>query len=331
MRIHRAPIHLIAIWVLLAIPRISHADTPATTSLLSDTPLPGTYGEAIRDAQNYFEQGRFGQALDLYQHAFRLKATAKAALGELRAAEQLGEYVHARQLVETIRQRFRRTLTPQDKDTLHESEKRLSTRTARLHFTLDPASATVTLNGEPWNSSQQFLLPGTYVYYVAATDHQPVEGQVNVVAGEQRTLTLKLEPTTNRGDADSRLLDAALPPQRVEYTAEGGLMWTWVAAGATVVFAGSTILFYLLADAELDDLTSGCAADACNTAEAQRRLSASPGETFETLTNVSLGLTIAGAVTTAILAVVEWPSDATPEASPQLELAPTGIRFHGHF
>ena len=90
-------------------------------------------------------------------------------------------------------------------------------------------------------------------------------------------------------------------------------LWTWVVLGATGVFAASTVAFALLGKSAYDDVDKACGPGKCGRTEIDHRIDDSSVTTYQTLTNVGIGLTAAAAVTTAVVFVIE--GNAEPSES----------------
>lgn len=305
-------------------------EAPAFDPVLRDVPLPSTYGEAMASAADLARDGQLGLACDYYFHAFRLQRTPRAALAMLDCSMELGDFLRARDVTDTLHRDFMPQLTRDERAHVARQQQLAERQLAAVEFQVTPQQATVVVDGIVWSRRRQFLLPGHHTYAVDAPDHALAEGTLQVAAGETKALPIVLHPTTNAGRETGRLLDAAIPPSRV-MTTEGGLEWTWVALGSTVVFAGASVLSYALAESELSDFEKVCGNGMCTEPLAKAWLSTSPGETYEVLTNVSLGLSIVSAVTTCVLLVVEWPREVESDGVASIRLGPGSVRLDMQF
>lgn len=295
------------------------------SDVLQNVPLPDTYLESMSEARRAADEQRWAAASDLYGHAHALRPTSDALIGVMQSAAELGDHLKALQVARRLMETFGGRLSAAQRDTVAHVQRTAQAQVATLTFRIEPAGeATLYLDGkvtEYLGAGPLHRYPGPLAYEVEALDYQRVEGKLQLRAGEQRTLRVRLEPTTNTGAASMRLLDVALPP-REQGGAEGGLYWTWWALGGSALMFTSSVVFYYLGEAELDDLLSQCEAARCFTADAQAALDDSPGETYEVMTNVTLGVGIVAAVAGVVLMVVEWPSD--PDGHARMRPIPGG-------
>lgn len=298
--------------------------------VLVGAPLPATYEESLEDARGYASKGRWGLASDLYEHAYAQRETQVAMLGIAEAAMHLKDHLRVLRATALLQSRFFKTLTSAESRAVASWESQARANVASVDFVLKPKGASVFIDGKPASASAQYLLPGVYSYSVEAAGHEQEDGTLTVAAGETRTVNVALLPTTNTGVESARLLDAAVPPVRVRRK-EGGLVWTWVALGGTVVFFASAIVMDQLAEDKLGDLLATCEDERCGRVRAVSLVDDSGGETLETLANVSIGLGIAGAVATGVLMVIEWPREVETDEVVQLRLGPSGLGLRAAF
>lgn len=100
--------------------------------------------------------------------------------------------------------------------------------------------------------------------------------------------------------------------------------FAWISAGASAAFIGLAAGFWLLGDGEHDELADSCGARGCTDEE----IDASNLHTFDVLTNLSLALSIAAAVTSVVLFVVEGRQGGDAVA---VSVSPQGLRLQGSF
>jgi len=89
-----------------------------------------------------------------------------------------------------------------------------------------------------------------------------------------------------------------------------GLKYTWVALGASALFGGGAVAFWFLGDKKLSSLDDKCKARASGDSPCSKgNTKTDKIELYETLTNVSIGVSAAALVTTGILMGLEWPRE----------------------
>jgi hypothetical protein len=299
---------------------------------LSETPLPRSYADSMTQADAAYTAKRYGAALDLYEHAHGLEPSEKLPLlGIARAASMLDDPLHAMRVLDELRGP---QLTNLDKAELAEVNRlveRSRAAIAEITFDIMPRGATLYVNARPTPHSASApvrLLPGSYAIEVEAPEHRRLEQMLQVRRGDQRELRLELLPMTNTSAETTRLVDSALPPNRVTRTV-GGHFWTWIALGATGVFFGGAGLFHALAENEREELLWSCRFRQCDLAGAVAQLDDSPGDPFETVSKVSLALGVVAAAATVVLFIVEYPREV--EVTSFLRPGPDGMRLQASF
>lgn len=150
------------------------------------------------------------------------------------------------------------------------------------------------------------LNPGPHRLVVARAGERSLLRELDAAVGARITLVFADEEPEPRAPAATSG-PTAEPKRRA--AGGSGLLWTWVAGGATVALAGGTIAFGALAvdehDRYVDQRAQGMGAD-----EARRA-----GRRDQLIANAGIGVTAAAAVATLVLALIEGGQDARERAS----------------
>ena len=219
----------------------------------------------------------------------------------------------------------------QTRDAAHEELLQVAPRVARLTLTVPgaPASAVVRVNEREVPVAALGIaipvMPGSLRVTFDALGYEHEERTIDVAAGSEGTLGIVLR---RRRDDEGHTQVAVrrpvtpLPPApRRGFSRDLG----WIGVGVTGLGVIGFGAFYALSNARFDDLTQRCAAAGC--------ASLPPGDidggrTLQTMTNVSIGVGVAGAATAVILFVVGRPRTAPPVA---VSVGPSHVGVAGVF
>ena len=311
----------------------SEPETGSETEAGSET---APYEGVIDEALGHYQRRQWELAHEAFARAHALLPNARTERGMALSAYYAGDYLAAAEGFERALADSRRPLTEVQRVQARELMTTARRHLGRVAIVVEPADADVQLEGRalpPAHRDDVLLLPGNYRVRVTAPGHAESVQRVDVGAGDKLIVRIDLE-----------LLERHEPvppvavPARVEHTtvvyeaAEAGVPWPWIAAGATVVSALGAGTFALLGNEEFRDLESRCRIEGCDEARRRTLWDDSDVESYETLTNVALVVTAAGAVTTATLFLLDL--DAPSERAGgrvQLRLAPGAVGLSGRF
>ena len=181
--------------------------------------------------------------------------------------------------------------------------------------------AEISLDGKPIGKAPIldliWAVPGSHQVTARHPSMAPAIEDIEVNASWVHTVVVSLQPLAKvvaeepvrpkpRPAAEAELVKQPPPEEHpVERPARGVRTWTWVAAGAAVVFAGSATYFGLSMQSKYDSLNSSCgsAAGASYTGCSQGDID---GVLLRrNLANVSWGVAAAAAATAGILFFIE--------------------------
>lgn len=247
------------------------------------------------------ELGRLGEAVLAYEDAVVLAGT--------QAAER-PEYAQAR-------------------DAAAAELAELAQRVGRVRVEVLPADvhATVRMNGAALPDANGVrawpAAPGPVTVEVSAPGYVTARRDVTVSAATEVRVAVTLEkPADPRVDVGNEAISPAESPSDTDggVGTAGVLAWTSVAVAA--VGTAGFVLFYLLADGQQDDYRAACVDQPC-TDGAHADL-ASTGETYQTLTNVSLVTGLVGLAAAAVFFIVDGGDDPSSEHATGVRARVTG-------
>jgi hypothetical protein len=167
------------------------------------------------------------------------------------------------------------------------------------------------------------VMPGVVRITIEASGYEPEERSTEVAAGREATVgvVLRRRPQSEGMTEVGSLRRPESPPAR--RGPRRSLAWIGVGVGAAG-FAGFAA-FYALASGRDDDLAARCPAGGCAGIDPAE---VDGGRTYQLLTNVSLGLGIAGAAAAVTLFVIGRPAEAPPIA---VSFGPRSVSVGGSF
>jgi tetratricopeptide (TPR) repeat protein len=267
------------------------------------------YDAFVREAVAEYNAGSWGEARLLFGKAHELDPNARTWRGMGLSDYESKRYVEAIDELQAALESSIKRLTEAQRAEVERVLER-SRRFVAIYTLRMPSDATeLRLDGVaimPTSDGTLRLNPGAHALSVRRASGERIERAFHAEVGGRGTLELESEQPVIR---DSRASEA---PARAD---EGGRVWTWIAAGATVALGGATLAMGLLA------------VDANDTFKARARAgeptrgAKDDGQRYQLLTNIGLGVTAAAAITTAVLFVVEGASDdAAPMQARGLQL-----------
>lgn len=303
-----------------------------------DVAGPPGYAEAIREAVDHYSAQRWRLAQKAFARAHALQPSARTYRGLGLSAFYLDEFAAAREAFEQALADTRRPLSEEQKRALSELLLETTSLTGRIELHVEPRSARVELDGVVTEASVLFVDRGAHVLSVRAEGYVAQRTTLAIEGGEQRSLNLTLEAQASEPAAAAQPAPepaAPAPPRaivREDHPApadEGGRVFTWIAAAAVPVFAGTAGLIWLTGQNELDAVKDDCQRDGCDAAEGARRLEASSVDAHETWTNVCLVASGVALATATVLFFVEGQPGARSEV--ELGAYRSGALLRGQF
>jgi hypothetical protein len=274
----------------------------------------------LKAGAQHYQQGAFADALEEFTQAYAVFPSPKLLFNIGQATRELGRPVDSVDAFEKFL-----VQSPDAASELVAEAKRsiaeLSPKTGKLLIDCPLAGAEITVDGKPVGRTPLVDLirvsPGSHQVTATHPGATPAIENVIVTAGTVQTLVMRprslaeasvmlAAPSTVAPPSPGPALDA----QRTDAPAadEGWLLgrkWTWVAAGATVAFAGGATLAGLMMQSKFDDLNKDC-----GSAAGANYTGCKPGD-FDALdrrknvANAFWGLTAAATVATGTLFFLE--------------------------
>lgn len=284
-----------------------------------------SYDALIRDAVDEYHAGNWAEAHVLFEQAHALSPSARTFRGLGLADFELKQYAAAVHELEAALSDGERPLDPQQRSEVTRVLGRARLFTAEYRLIVPAGTDQISVDGkaQPIAASGRLLLdPGAHVVAVRSPSGAEERKQVEAEVGARGELRFDATIPAAESSAPDIAPSAAAPNSRsagpvmdAGETHPHGRFWTWIAVGGTGLFLASTLTFALLTKSEYDDAKrftehcSDCTAMQIRDAEA-------PARRYQTLTNVSIGLASAAAVTALVLYFVEpgASSQATVEA-----------------
>jgi hypothetical protein len=306
------------LWLLLAV--------AGSTGLQAQE--PASYEAVIRDALEEFGRQHHLEAYALFSQAHQLQPNARTLRGMAACSFELRKYARALTEIRAALEEQHKPLDPTQRKEALELIRRAEQFVGRVQLELEPADAQASIDGIPVDAAQlQELDAGTHALRVRRDQYETEDRRLEIVGGQAETLRITLYPFGTAAPAVAAAPAAGVPaaqPPEPPANEPRGRLWTWVALGATGAFGVTTLAFGLKANSAYDSVDEQCPALTCTAAETERAIDDSHVTTFQTLTNVSIGLTAAAAATTLVLLFAEKPS----ESPPALSVGPGGAQLH---
>jgi hypothetical protein len=295
-----------------------------------------SYLRLLRDGVEEFGLGNWGEARLMFLRAHEIAPTARTYRGLGLCDYELRHYVDAIAELEAALSDPRRPLTPELRSQVEPVLGHAREYVARYKLRLPAGVTSLDVDGKsrqlPANG-ELLLDPGEHTLQVKLSNAAPIERAVTANVGAREELTLL--PPSDASVSDSTTaapppLSAALMPTEAEsVTPENSpRVWTWVAAGLTGAFGAGVVGFGLAAHAKnvayKDQARMGVTPDA----ELKRT-----GQTFETLTNISIvGCALSGAAAVTLFFVEGRPtSRERSNVALQAGVTPTGAYVRARF
>lgn len=276
------------------------------------------YEVVIRDAVNEYNLGNYAEASVLFERAHQMRPSARTLRGKGMCAFELKHYVAAVEAFSAALENQTRPLSDEHRAEVARLLERARAFAASYELTTPAGVTQIEVDGEARALPPGPLLldPGRHALAVTTPSGERIEHELEAEVGAHGHVAFESRaPDTHPAPAPSA------GPQRV---------FTWVALGATGVFAVGIVGFGLAAKGEHDDfvrLSNAC--DGCSSSAVKSARSS--GQTLQTLTNVSIALTGVAAAATAALFVLEPGWHAGERSDVSWSVGPSGVQLKGRF
>jgi hypothetical protein len=269
----------------------------------------------IADAVAEYDAGHFEEARALFRRAHAQAPSARTLRGIGMASFELRDYVEASRSLAAALEETRHALTPEQRQHVEGLLARAQTFVGRFTLRLEPADATLVVDGQPASREADgtLLLPfGRHVVGGRCPSCAPLERAIEVLGGERQAIELVLAPQASVRSAPG----ADPPPLRIEASGARSPAVYWFGGAALVSAAGAVAagLWWHDRAGELD--TCNAAGTDCKNQPTIARQSH-----LATGTTLALG---AVALTTGVIAAALWPHHE-PAHTVACAPAPQGI------
>lgn len=255
----------------------------------------------------HYRAGRHAEALDSFRASYELAPSPNSRLFIGRSLRQLGRLGDAYgELILAATEAEQRAATdpryePTAAAARTEAEE-LEPRIARITVEMaePPPRLRVTVAGRDFTAAGLGVAvpvdPGEVEIEAQAPGHAPFRATHALEAGDSIEVTVSMDPTA----AAEATEPSPLPPEERTGGSAAGIAG-WASVGVAAAGAAAFVVFFLLADARFDSLSEECLPAAC---PPDRSDDIDEGRTFQTMANVSLGVTIGAAALGTVLLLV---------------------------
>lgn len=291
-----------------------------------------TRGAALYEAHDY------AHALEEFRASVALFGSPNTRLYLARCLRELGRFDEAvpefeRAAHEAGDRAAREPRYRQTRDAAQAELAQAEARVGRLTLTVTdvPANATVRVNAREVPVAALGIaipvMPGAVAVVVEAPGFEREERQVDVAVGREATLGIALRALPAVAASAPVVAPAVASPPTDAAPSRGGppRALGWIGVGVAALGAAGFATFYSLASSRFDDFGQRCPVTPCPTIS-QDELDT--GRTYQTLTNVSIGVGIAGAAAAVTLFLVGRPSRPPPV---QVGVGPRSLVLGGTF
>ena len=170
------------------------------------------------------------------------------------------------------------------------------------------------------------VMPGTAEVLVETPGHAPVREQVQVAAGERKSVTIDAA-----ADAPAAVTSAAAPaPEESDDSRAKLRPFVYVAGGVAVAGLATFLVAGAMANGTYSDLKDACGAGPCPPGHAD---DISSGNTQQTIANVGLVVFVVAAAATVTLFVVSSPKKDAPAnaVTARVTAGPSFVGLQGAF
>lgn len=311
-------------WVLVCI----HCSIHSVMGQEVHEARPVEYARLVQDAVTEFNAGKWAEARALFERAHELQPNARSFRGLGLSAIELRRYAEAAVELRAALEDERQPLTAELRPQVEEALQRALNYVGVVDIHLEPANASVLLDGRKVAAIGLRLSIGDYRLQASAPGYHPTELALHVNGDKHQSVELSLTPIERHGEHAHRLRE----PTQAGSGWQGPVGWVAVSAGGIgIVMSG---VFGLLHSSALEKRRSICPSSLnCSVYEHLR---------VEHLTKVAeqhrdwalVSLAVGG--TFVLGGVLLWFSkpagqDKALTVQPALGLDVVGARISGHF
>jgi len=281
----------------------------------------------LKEGAKLYEKGALAPALEKFDQAYAAYPSPKLLFNIGQASRDLGRLAEAM----TAFERFLSEATDAPVDMTTEAKKSVG-KLGKLRIQCATAGAEVSLDGKPVGvapiADLIWAMPGKHQVTARSANYAPAIEDVEVNANWVHTVVITMQPLASPvavtpapvvppPPAAKPPVPAALevqaespppPPEPVKETARRGRVWTWVAGGAAVVFAGTAGLLGWSMQSKFDSLNKSCGSLSTSSSTPCSQSDIDGVLLRRNLANVSWGLAAAAAATAGVLFFVEGHS-----------------------
>jgi hypothetical protein len=218
---------------------------------VSGSTLASGYEALVRDGADEFTRGNFAEARALFEQAHAKQPSARTLRGLGLCAYELKHYRQAISELEAALTDQRKPLSDAQRVEVRTAIDKARRYVGTLRLELEPADATLSVDGQPTASREIELDAGDYVLTASAPGYKSGEQRVSVGGGQQLTVRMVLTPIESRepGHTPSAQREASLPPGGRDEAA-GTRPWPWVVTGVSgaVMIGGGVLLALAMSD-----------------------------------------------------------------------------------
>jgi hypothetical protein len=292
------------------------------------------YARLLRDGVQEFGLGNFGEARLLFSRAHEITPTARTYRGLGLCDYELRHYVNAIEELQAAMSDPRRPLTPDLRTQVEPLLERARQYVGRYRLRVPPGVSNVKVDGKvrplPAPGAELLLDPGPHSLEIRPSTGPAIERELNVEVGAREELALlpvAPAPQPVAAPREEQPVQLFAPPlAATEPTAPAAAsprVFTWVAVGLTGAFGAGILGFGLGAKAKnnayKDQIDMGLVPDP--------ELKSS-GQTFETLTNISI---VGCALSAAAAVTLFFVEGGKREPQLQAGVVPGGAFVSGRF
>lgn len=290
-----------------------------------------------------YEARSFGPALDEFRASLALYGSPNTRLYVARCLRELGRLDEALPEFErAMREAADRAPTDPryaaTRDAAQTEMLAIADQVGRLTLTIPDAPSGVVVRVNDREIPREALgvafpvMPGHVRIVVESAEHETEQRETEVAAGREVTVgvVLRRRPESNSGQTELERppTPPVAPPPPPPSGFNRNLAWIGFGLGAAGLIGFAA--FGVAANGTFSDLQSRCGNTPCPESE---RGAVDQGRTFQTLTNVSLGVGIAGVVAGTVMFLVGRPPSPERPAAQRvtLQLGPTSVGLSGAF
>lgn len=291
----------------------------ATVSLARAQPQPSAaeppseYTLLVDDAVREYNYSHWAEARALFKQAHALQPNARTERGLGLTSFELRHYVDAVNELQSALDDGRNALSPTQRNEVSAVIERARRYVGAVRVELEPADATLLLNGTQTDKHDLVLDVGDYELSAKAPGYQDASLKLSVEGGQSRALKLRLVPAPV-GDVPKDL------PSDSRGTIQRVLGWSAVGLGAVGLAVGA--VFELQRSNKLSDRDAICPSGRDCTADDQSAIDhlTQEARTASTIGIVGLisGVALAGAGVVALLTVPGSERPAQVSLSPMV-------------